>query len=127
MKLILDTNRYHDLDEGAPEVTETVRSADMVRLPFVVLLELHAGFRLGTKQLENQQRLRRFLAQPGVEALWPDDATISVAANLSVQLRKRGKPIPAHDIWIAALAIQHQLTLYSRDKHFDHLPQLSRI
>ena len=42
-------------------------------------------------------------------------------------LRKRGTPIPTNDIWIAALAMQHQLTLYTRDRHFDHLPQLKRI
>jgi predicted nucleic acid-binding protein len=32
----------------------------------------------------------------------------------------------ALDVWIAALVLQHDLVLHSRDKHFDHLPQISR-
>jgi len=30
-------------------------------------------------------------------------------------------------LWIAALTLQHNLSLYARDRHFDHLPQLRRI
>jgi predicted nucleic acid-binding protein len=30
-------------------------------------------------------------------------------------------------MWIAALILQHDLTLYARDAHFDHLPQIRRI
>ena len=28
---------------------------------------------------------------------------------------------------VAALVLQHNLALYSRDGHFDHLPQLTRL
>ncbi len=31
------------------------------------------------------------------------------------------------DLWIASLVIQNDLPLYSRDRHFDHLPQLPRV
>lgn len=127
MKLILDTNRYRDLDQAVSEVLETVRQASEVCLPFVVLAELHAGFRGGSKRLENERRLNKFLAQPGVRVLWPDEPTVDMVADLSVELKKQGTPIPTHDIWIAALAIQHRFALYSRDKHFDHLPQLARV
>ena len=37
------------------------------------------------------------------------------------QLRTRGKPIPENDIWIAAMAKQYQLTLVTRDNHFQHI------
>ena len=36
-------------------------------------------------------------------------------------------PAPINDVWIAALVLQNGLTLYARDAHFDHLPQLMRI
>jgi len=32
-----------------------------------------------------------------------------------------------NDMWIAALVLQHSLTLYDRDRHFDALPQIARI
>lgn len=127
MKLLLDTNRYRDLDHGVQEVADLVSRAAEIYVPFVVLAELHVGFRGGSKRLDNEQRLNAFLSQPGVAILWPDAVTIDVVANLSLQLAKQGTPIPAHDIWIAALAVQYQLTLYTRNKHFVHLPQLARI
>ena len=38
-----------------------------------------------------------------------------------------GTPIPTNDIWIAALALEHSLVVYTRDTHFDHLPQIPKI
>jgi predicted nucleic acid-binding protein len=35
-------------------------------------------------------------------------------------------PIPTHDLWIAALAIQHDLALCTSDAHFQHIAQLPR-
>jgi predicted nucleic acid-binding protein len=125
--LLLDTNRYSDLQKGIPEVIDAVGRAKEVYVAFVVLAELHFGFRRGSKRADNERRLQSFLSQPGVQVLWPDATTVSIVADLSVQLAKQGTPIPPHDIWIAALAVQHGLTLYARDKHFDHLPQVARL
>ncbi len=33
-------------------------------------------------------------------------------------LRQKGRPIPENDLWIAALAMQHDLLLVTRDGHF---------
>jgi predicted nucleic acid-binding protein len=33
-------------------------------------------------------------------------------------LRKRGRPIPTHDLWIAAIALERELVVFSRDAHF---------
>jgi predicted nucleic acid-binding protein len=41
--------------------------------------------------------------------------------------RKQGTPIPTNDLWIAALTLQHDLLLFTRDTHFNHLPQLPVI
>ncbi|PYQ18568.1 MAG: hypothetical protein DMF81_24535, partial [Acidobacteria bacterium] len=40
--------------------------------------------------------------------------------------RRSGRPIPANDAWIAALALQHRLPVLSRDEHFDVVPGLDR-
>jgi hypothetical protein len=47
-------------------------------------------------------------------------------ARSEVRVRRAGSPIPTNDLWIAALAIQHDLLLYTRDAHFDKLPQIAR-
>lgn len=126
MNLLLDTNRYTDFCKGLPDSVSVVTSAERVYLPFIALAELRAGFRAGTQGKRNEEVLSRFLLSPRVGVLYPDEATTQTYAGLFVQLRRQGTPIPTNDIWIAALAVQHGLTLHSRDAHFDALPQLLR-
>ncbi|HEX4599630.1 MAG TPA: PIN domain-containing protein [Burkholderiaceae bacterium] len=45
--------------------------------------------------------------------------TTTSYAALRVGLKRTGRPIPANDAWIAALALQHRLPVLSRDTHFD--------
>jgi tRNA(fMet)-specific endonuclease VapC len=108
-------------------VVETVEAADKVWLPFIVLGELRAGFAAGTQGPRNEAILRRFLMKPGVDVLYADEQTTHHYATLYRQLRKQGTPIPTNDMWIAALVLQHSLTLYDRDLHFDAIPQVTRV
>lgn len=96
-------------------------------LPFVVLGELRAGFQVGARARGNERVLQRFLAKPSVEILFATEATTLHYANPYRQLREQGTPVPTNDLWIAALVVEHRLTLYSRDAHFEHLPQLDRL
>lgn len=124
MKLALDTNRYRDLVDGVDEVVLTLELAESIAVPFIVVAELRAGFAVGTRTRSNERVLSRFLAKPGVRTIYPGDATTRTYASLYRQLRRQGTPIPTNDIWIAALVVEHGLTLYTRDAHFEHLPQL---
>jgi tRNA(fMet)-specific endonuclease VapC len=126
VNLLVDTNRYRDFCAGEPDVAERFRTAETVCLPFVTLAELRAGFLAGSAGARNEGVLSRFLGRPRVRVLWPDEQTTHHYARLFLQLRRQGTPIPTNDLWIASLAVQHDLALCSRDGHFDHLPQLSR-
>lgn len=127
MTLALDTNRYTDLCRGDAQVVEAVEGAEAVWLPFIVIGELRAGFAVGREGPRNEAGLRRFLLKPGVRVLYADEQTTYHYATVYRQLRKQGTPIPTNDMWIAALVLQHSLTLYDRDRHFDALPQLTRV
>lgn len=127
MRLALDTNRYTDFWAGDAQVVNVVELAEEVFLPFAVVAELRYGFLKGSRPAQNEQVLQTFLGKRGVSILFPDDATTRYYATVQHQLRRDGTPIPSNDIWIAALALQHALTLYARDKHLDHIPQLTRI
>lgn len=127
MRLALDTNRYTDLCRGDASVVEAVERADEVRLPFIVMGELRAGFAVGSQGARNEAVLRRFLLKPGVGVLYADEQTTHHYATVYRQLRKQGTPIPTNDMWIAALVLQHSLVLCARDAHFDALPQLPRV
>lgn len=127
MRVALDTNRYVDLCRGVRDTVAVLEQADAVVLPFVVVAELRAGFLSGRRSAQNERVLRQLLLKPGVHVQYADDQTTHHYAAVFRQLRKQGTPIPTNDMWIAALALQHNLALHSRDAHFDHLPQLVRV
>ena len=127
MKILIDTNRYTDFANRDTEAIARFIEATEIVIPFVVLAELRAGFRNGKLLRKNEDFLVKFLANEKVKALYPDEQTTLVYADIFAQLRSQGTPIPTNDIWIASLAVQHSLPLDTRDQHFDNIPQLSRI
>ena len=127
VRILLDTNPYSDLARGVAEVVARVRTASEVWLPLFALGELRAGFVGGTRRKRNETALQSFLARPNVGVLLPNEATADVYAQVFNALRRQGTPIPANDIWIAALAIQHDLTLDARDQHFQYVPGLKLV
>jgi predicted nucleic acid-binding protein len=67
------------------------------------------------------------LARETVSIVYAGRETAEQYARLFVQLKRAGTPLPDNDLWIAALALEHDLTLITRDLHFESLPQLRRI
>ncbi len=126
MRIAIDTNRYRDFCSGEADAVETLAGADEVILPFVVIAELRAGFLCGKLSRKNESVLQRFLGRPRVKVIYPDEQTTHHYARVFLQLRSQGTPIPTNDMWLAALVTQHNLHLYSRDSHFEYLPQLPR-
>ncbi len=126
MNILVDTNRYRDFCEAKADAVDVVQRARTLAVPFVVLAELRAGFLCGTIARQNEQTLTRFLNSDRVQILFPDEDTTHHFARIFAQLRRQGTPIPVNDIWIAALAVQHDLILFTRDSHFEDLPQIAR-
>lgn len=85
-------------------------------------------FRYGIAQSKHRAQYERWLdAQSGNFDVMPvTEATAVSYAALRVALRQSGTPIPANDAWIAALALQHGLSILSRDRHFDAVPHIRR-
>src|SRR5262245_17143134 len=127
MRIAIDSNRYTDFCRGMLAVVEVVESALEIFVPLIVLAEQRAGFAYGDHRQKNERILTRFLNNPGVSVLTPDQQTTFFYADLYAYLRKKGKPIPTNDLWIAALVVEHNLVLFDRDSDFDALPQLARL
>jgi tRNA(fMet)-specific endonuclease VapC len=127
MRLLIDTNCYVDMDDGDPVVVARLESATELWLSVIVLGELFAGFELGDRKELNEKQLRDFLRRPSVGVLHPDEGTARCYGVVFRDLRRQGTPIPTNDIWIAARAIQHNLTLDARDRHFHHVPGLKLV
>jgi tRNA(fMet)-specific endonuclease VapC len=56
-----------------------------------------------------------------------DETTAETYSHVRDELRRKGRPIPENDIWIAALARQHRQPVVSRDDHFDYVSDLRRV
>lgn len=124
MKVLLDTNAYIFLCKNDANIAASVQKADRLFFSFISLGELRGGFLCGTRSRNNEKTLIRFLDSSRVEILYADEQTTHHYSRLYLQLRKQGTPIPTNDVWIAALTLQHNLTLITRDAHFNNLPQI---
>jgi tRNA(fMet)-specific endonuclease VapC len=118
MKLLLDTNAYVDLMQGRPAVTQLVRRSERIYLSAVVAGELMFGFRNGNRFETNIRTLGEFLESPYVEFLPVTFTTADRFGRIAAELRRKGKPIPTNDIWIAAHALESGAELVSSDAHF---------
>lgn len=128
MKVALDTNAYSTLQLGnMPNLKSIVDRADQIIIPFIVDAELKAGFHKGRNKSANYGKLQRFNNLDRVITLWADDFTDELYARIWSDLAKRGLPVPTNDIWIAAVCVQHQLTLATSDKHFNNIYLLQTI
>ena len=126
MRVALDTNRITDLFRGDLELAEQLSTAEEVWIPLFALGEIKAGFQGGTQQRRNESLLNRLLAKPTVDVLLPGRETAEQYARIFVQLRRAGTPVPDNDLWIAALVLEHDLVLITRDRHFERIPQVIR-
>ena len=127
MRILIDSNRFIDFCAGEMKVVDAFEQAALVVVPFIVLAEIRVGAH-SIKRGDAQVRiLGELLQQPGVRVVHSSDSTTHHYAALYARLRKAGTPIPTNDLWIAALAIEHELLLYSRDAHFDLIPSIPRL
>jgi predicted nucleic acid-binding protein len=124
VRVALDTNRLTDLFQGDGALADRLALCEEVWIPLIVLGEMKAGFYGGAQQHRNETLLRMLLAKETVGVLLPDRDTSEYYARLFVQLKRAGTPVPDNDLWIAALALQHDLVLITRDQHFARIPQL---
>lgn len=116
--LLLDTNLYVAFKRGDDDAVELLRLADEVHLSTVVLGELLAGFAAGSRERRNREELTAFLESPRVRIDAVDEGTADFYGRIFALLRRKGRPIPTNDLWIAATALQHGLVLATRDDHF---------
>jgi tRNA(fMet)-specific endonuclease VapC len=123
--VILDTNALSAWLDGDEALEPHLERADRITLSPIVLGEFRFGISRSRHRTIYEQRLR--LIEQDFPPLPITGLTAQHYALLRRELAARGKPIPWHDLWIAAQALQHRSAVLSRDEHFDSVPQLRRI
>jgi tRNA(fMet)-specific endonuclease VapC len=121
-KCLLDTNIVIALFANDATIKEHLVKTDEVFIPSVVIGELFYGAYKSARSKENISRIDNFAGSSIV--LGCDTETARLYGEIKYALSVKGHPIPENDIWIAAIAIQHDLTLISRDAHFVEVDNL---
>jgi tRNA(fMet)-specific endonuclease VapC len=121
--VILDTNGLSALVEGDGALEPILRTATQLAIPVIVLGE----YRYGISQSRHSAQYERWLADYLTEfrVLDIEERTTIFYSAIRAELKRAGTPIPANDVWIAALCRQHSLALISRDRHFDAVPGIT--
>ena len=123
--MILDTNALSAAADGDPAALEVVASAERLSVPVIVLGEYRFGIAQSRHRTDYENWLREWVA--AVPVLDIDEETTHFYAAIGLELKRKGKAIPANDLWIAALCRQHALPLLSRDRHFDLVAGIQRV
>jgi len=122
-KFLLDTNAIIALQREDEALKKLLTAATDVFVPVVAVGELYYGAYKSGRVEENRQNVATFIA--GRVVLRVDADTADVYGQAKQGLRAKGRPIPENDIWIAALAIQYDLTLITDDAHFAEVDSLN--
>lgn len=123
--MILDTNALSAWAEGHVGVERPLRSAQRLLLPTVVLGEYYFGIRQSRSRPRYEDWLARNVRFAEVATI--TSATADAYADVRIELKRAGTPLPQNDVWIAALARQHTLPVLSNDRHFDSVREVVRI
>ena len=117
--ILLDTNIVIGLFASDPAVLARLSKTDHVFIPSIVIGELYLGAYKSAHPDQNVRRVEEFVATSAIVAC--DAVTAAHYGRIKKALREKGRPLPENDIWIAALAQQHNLTVASRDQHFKEI------
>ncbi len=123
--MIYDTNAVSDFLDGIPAAIDKVQSATFHGLPVIVMGEYLYGLKSSRERSVREPRFVDFTRTCRLLSVTP--TTAIHYANIRHRLRLAGTPIPENDIWIAALALEHQQQVLSNDRHFDLVEGLVRI
>lgn len=123
--MILDTNALSALAEKDPELIHVLSRTDYLAITLIS----YAEYRYGCSRSKRRKELEHWLEalMERCEIFAPSMETVPFYAEIRNELREAGTPIPANDVWIAALVREHQMPLVSRVQHFDQVMKIKRV
>lgn len=121
------------LDTSVLIAAESGRSLDEDRLPeesaitVITLAELNAGALVAADVETRARRMATAQAMADVEVLPVDEAAAVAWARLRVQLAEAGRRVNVNDLWIAAVAVSRELTVFTEDDDFDAISAVAGL
>ena len=122
--VLIDTNAYTAFRKGQQSVFEVIQVAETLAISPIVLGELLSGFECGNKVKKNREELQQFIQSSRIRLFSITLDTANFYSQIYSSLKRKGKPIPTNDMWIAAHALENGCVLCSDDKHFKFIEGL---
>lgn len=125
--MILDTNAVAAWADGDRKVLDAFPWDGFIEIPVIVIGEYTGGLKQSRIQASLEEWLDAVLSSVSVVVLPVTFATAQWYGEIKGALARKGRPIPQNDMWIAALALEYELPVLSRDTHFDRVDGIQRI
>lgn len=123
--MILDTNALSAIVDGDRDAELVVMGEFHLSMPTIVLGEYEFGLLGSSRSVSLRAEFAKI--EPRLTLLPVDRDTSMIYGGIKHALKRRGRPVPENDIWIAALALQHDQPILSRDAHFDAIDGVRRV
>jgi len=120
--ILLDTSVVVAHLRGQIDLRVLTAPTEPLFLPLVALGELYKGAEKSARPAQNRRLIEDFLEMAAL--LYPDTATAESYAKAAAVLEAQGQAIPENDLWIAAVALECDMPLVTRDAHFDRVDGL---
>ncbi len=124
MRRRYESRRLSRPNSKRSNLIEVVSEARELAIPVIVAGEFSFGIAQSRHREAYERSLQRMLDRCTVLDVGIETARHYAAIRL--ELKGAGKPIPANDLWIAALSRQYAIPVMSRDSHFDLVSGLRR-
>lgn len=122
--ILIDTNVYAAFKRSDKFIFEIIQHAEKIGISPIVLGELLGGFDHGNQSKQNRKELHQFLESSRVRIFPLTLDTANFYSTVYSSLRRKGKPIPTNDMWIAAQALENGCVVCTFDKHFSEIDGL---
>ena len=119
---LLDSNIIIDIFRGDAKAISRVKQLTAIHVSVITIGELYYGAKKSNQTPKRESEIEQL--EEMVTILNITGPTAKIYGQVKDQLRAKGKPIPENDIWIAATVMEHQLTLLTKDKHFENVEGL---
>ena len=124
-RCFLDTSVIVHAFRSNSKVSEKLDTMEEIYVSVTVIGELYYGAYKSGDAGKHLKQIQSFLNN--CKILPTDIITADIYANIKAALSKKGKPIPENDIWIAAIALQYNLQLYTTDGHFNEIDGINLL
>lgn len=125
MKYLIDTNIIIGFLKNEQVIVDFFEEIDLVNVSIISVGEMYFGA-LRSKSFQKNIKIYQSLFSY-CNILGINEKTADCYANLKKELWDKGKPIPENDLWIAANALENDLAIATRDKHFATIHSLNII